>query len=144
MLPYTCMFKKYGPMSNPPVIIPASSRHAARGARILWDSSFAPQHPSAVQSHYTIAADCRSNAALQWRHNDHGGVSNHQHHGCLLNRLFRRRSKNTSKPLVCSTSLMASPISDVGGLSKYFYQDLWLADLNADVIGQSINRRGVA
>ena len=34
---------------------------------------------------------------LQWRHNDHGGVSNHQPHGCLLNRLFRHRSKKTSK-----------------------------------------------
>ena len=34
---------------------------------------------------------------LQWTHNDHSGVSNHQSHGCLLNRLFRRRSKKTSK-----------------------------------------------
>ena len=33
---------------------------------------------------------------LHWRHNDHGEVSNHQPHGCLLNRLFRRRSKKTS------------------------------------------------
>ena len=35
--------------------------------------------------------------ALHWRHNDHDSVSNHQPHGCLLNRLFRRRSKKTSK-----------------------------------------------
>ena len=34
---------------------------------------------------------------LQWRHNDHDGVSNHQPHGSLLNLLFRRRSKKTSK-----------------------------------------------
>ena len=34
---------------------------------------------------------------LQWRHNGHDGVSNHQPHDCLLNRLFRRRSKTTSK-----------------------------------------------
>ena len=32
----------------------------------------------------------------QWRHNDHNGVSNRQAYGCLLNRLFRRRSKKTS------------------------------------------------
>ena len=32
---------------------------------------------------------------LRWRHNDHDSVSNHQPHGCLLNRLFRRRSKKT-------------------------------------------------
>ena len=34
---------------------------------------------------------------LQWRHNGVKGVSNHQHHACLLNRLFRRRSKKTYK-----------------------------------------------
>ena len=34
---------------------------------------------------------------LQWRHNERGGVSNHRGLHCLLNRLFRRRSKKTSK-----------------------------------------------
>ena len=34
---------------------------------------------------------------LHWRHDDHDGVSNHQPHGCFLNRLFRHRSKKTSK-----------------------------------------------
>ena len=34
---------------------------------------------------------------LQWRHNEHDSVSNHQPHDCLLNLLFGRRSKNTSK-----------------------------------------------
>ena len=35
--------------------------------------------------------------SLQWRHNGCDSVSNHQPHDCLLNRLFRRRSKKTSK-----------------------------------------------
>ena len=35
--------------------------------------------------------------SLQWRHKEHDRVSNHQHHDCLLNRLFRRWSKKTSK-----------------------------------------------
>ena len=35
--------------------------------------------------------------ALQWRHNGRDSVSNHQPHDCLLNRLFRCRSKKTSK-----------------------------------------------
>ena len=35
--------------------------------------------------------------ALQWRHNERDCVSNHQPHDCLLNRLFRRRSKKISK-----------------------------------------------
>ena len=30
--------------------------------------------------------------SLYWRHNDHDGISNHQPHGSLLNRLFRRTS----------------------------------------------------
>ena len=34
---------------------------------------------------------------LQWRHNGCDGISNHQPHHCLLNHLFRRRSKKTSK-----------------------------------------------
>ena len=41
--------------------------------------------------------DCSNLQALRWRHNDHPGVSNHQLHGCLLNRLFRRWWKKTSK-----------------------------------------------
>ena len=34
---------------------------------------------------------------LQWRHNECGGVLNHQPQDCLLHRLFGRRSKKTSK-----------------------------------------------
>ena len=34
---------------------------------------------------------------LQCRHNGRDGVSNHQPHHCLLNRLFRRRSKKNIK-----------------------------------------------
>ena len=34
---------------------------------------------------------------LQWRHNARNGVSNHQPHDCLRNRLFRCRSRKTSK-----------------------------------------------
>ena len=34
---------------------------------------------------------------LLWRHNEVDGVPNHQPHNCLLNRLFRRRLKKTSK-----------------------------------------------
>ena len=47
--------------------------------------------------------------ALQWRHNDHDGVSNHQPHGCLCNRLFRRWSKKTSKLRVTGLCVGNSP-----------------------------------
>ena len=35
---------------------------------------------------------------LQWRQDERDGVSNHQPHHCLLNRLSRRRSKNIKAP----------------------------------------------
>ena len=47
--------------------------------------------------------------SLQWRHNDHDGFSNHQPHGCLLNRLFGRRSKKTSKFRVTGLCVGTSP-----------------------------------
>ena len=40
--------------------------------------------------------------SLQWRHDERQGVSNHRRLDCLLNRLFRRISKNTSKLRVTS------------------------------------------
>ena len=49
--------------------------------------------PSSIGRVWTVP----SSSTLQWRHNDHGGVPNHQPHGCLFNRIFRRRSKKTSK-----------------------------------------------
>ena len=50
-----------------------------------------------------------SGQSLHWRLNDHDGVSNHQPHGCLLNRLFKRRSKKTSKLRVTGLSAGNSP-----------------------------------
>ena len=35
--------------------------------------------------------------ALQWRHNERNGVSNHQPHGCLLNHLFKAQAKENIK-----------------------------------------------
>ena len=46
---------------------------------------------------------------LQWRHNEHDSVSNHQPHDCLLNRLFRRRSKKKSKLRVTGLCAGISP-----------------------------------
>ena len=50
--------------------------------------------------------------SFQWRHNGHDGVSNHQRPECLLNRLFRRRSKKTSKLRVNSLCGGNSPLTD--------------------------------
>ena len=48
-------------------------------------------------------------SALRWRRNGHGGVSNHQPHHCLLNRLFGCRSKKTSKLRVTGLCAGNSP-----------------------------------
>ena len=49
--------------------------------------------------------------SLQWRHNGHDGISNHQPHSRLLNRLFRRRSKKTSKLRVTGLCAGNSPVT---------------------------------
>ena len=46
---------------------------------------------------------------LLWRHNEPDGVSNHQPHDCLLNRLLGNRSKKTSKLRVTGLCAGNSP-----------------------------------
>ena len=50
-----------------------------------------------VLNHFKVFLDQSHLAysALQWRHDECDGVSNHQPHGCLLNRLFRCRGNRT-------------------------------------------------
>ena len=52
-----------------------------------------------------------SSVAFQWRHNEGDGVSNHQPHHCLPNRLFRRRSRKTSKFRVTGLCVGNSPLT---------------------------------
>ena len=56
--------------------------------------------------HYIILT-----SALQWRHNEHDAVSNHKPQDCVLKRLFRRRSKKTSKLLVTGLCVGNSPVA---------------------------------
>ena len=48
-------------------------------------------------------------SSLRWRHNGRDSISNHQPHDCLLNRLFRRRSKKPSKLRVSGLCAGNSP-----------------------------------
>ena len=48
---------------------------------------------------------------LRWRHNGRDSVSNHQPHDCLLNHLFRRRSKKKSKVRVTGPCAVNSPVT---------------------------------
>ena len=65
--------------------------------------------PPWVQSIIENKASPHLSLALQWRHNARDGVSNHQPHGCLLNRLFRRESKKTAKLRVAGLCAGNSP-----------------------------------
>ena len=48
---------------------------------------------------------------LQWHHNGHDGVSNHQPYDCLLNRVFRRRSRKASRLRVTGLCEGNSPVT---------------------------------
>ena len=61
---------------------------------IFWWNGFKPLWTVKLYFYTYEGMSCYT---LQWRHNGRDGVSNHQRHDCLLNRLFRRRSKKTSK-----------------------------------------------
>ena len=49
--------------------------------------------------------------SLHWRQNGRDGVSNHQPHDCLLNHLFRRKSKKTSNLRVTGICEGNSPVT---------------------------------
>ena len=78
-------------------------------------------HFSYILKFISCKEDCRSHRnlslryqstnsnPLQWRHYD--DVSNHQPHDCSLKRLFRRRSKKTSKLRVTGLCAWNSPVT---------------------------------
>ena len=55
--------------------------------------------------------------SLQWRHNERNGVSNHRRLDCLLNRLFRSRSKKASKLRI--TGLCTGKMASNHGNAEY-------------------------
>ena len=59
----------------------------------------------------TIDRAITRTVSLQWRHNGFDGVSTHQPHHCLPNRVFRRRSKKTSKLRVAGLCVGNSPVA---------------------------------
>ena len=59
--------------------------------------------------HHSFPWPLNTSSSLQWRHNGHDSASNDQPHDFLLNRLFRRRSKNTSKLRVTGLCAGNSP-----------------------------------
>ena len=91
---------------------------------------------------------------LQWCHNGHDGASNHQPHHCLFNRLFRRRSKKTSKVRFTGLCAGNSPVtgefpaqmaSNAENVSIWWrhHANAGLANLSHTVIQISENRDGM-
>ena len=79
--------------------------------RNLWKSeiSMKLQKQDVLKCERLKPMERSAEVPLQWRHNDHDGVSNHQPHSCLRNRLFRRSSKKTSKLCVTGFCVGNSP-----------------------------------
>ena len=89
--------------------IPIDQRDISRPSKIKKDNM--PQ--SVALMCFVAMINCSINYGmdfiLQWLQSHHGGVSNHQPHGCLGNRLFRRRSNKTSKLRVTDLCAGNSP-----------------------------------
>ena len=74
------------------------------GANLEWTvrlSSFTYESQVILPCrHWTISVQIHTHisySSLWWRHNGRDSVSNHQPHDCLLNCIFRRKLKKTSK-----------------------------------------------
>ena len=76
--------------------------HSLKQAHDSWVVPFCYATPS------NVTVGC---GLLQWRRNERDGVSNHQPYDCLLNRLFRRGSKKTSKLRVTGLCEGNSPVT---------------------------------
>ena len=92
--------------------------------RLVWDNESISIKTYKLEMLYLLGSSWPH--TLQWRHNGRDNVSNHQPHDCLLNRLFRRRSKNTSKRV---TGLCA-------GNSPEFNEDRWIPRTNGQLHGK--------
>ena len=82
---------------------PLSHQRSIAISNILW-------HRSVGLKAFTVIRSENANT-LQWHHNEYNGVSNHQPRDCLLNQIFRQRSKKTSKLRVTGLCAGNSPVT---------------------------------
>ena len=93
----------------------SNPRVSLKLAGSYFHSDYTSWHIASAINSFTCIANqhityfWRDTYSLQWRHNGNDSVSNHQPHDCLLNRLFRRRSKKTSKLRVTGLYARNSP-----------------------------------
>ena len=91
-----------------------------------------------------FAVVCYRSNSLKWRHSERDGVSNHQHHDCLSNGLFRRKSKKTSAALVFVWGIHRWPVNSPhkGPVTRkmFPYDDvimLWIIRMTSQTLWQS-------
>ena len=82
-----------------------------------------------------------TNFTLHWRHNERDSIWNHQPHDCLLNRLFRRRSKKISK--LCIICLCAGNSTGTGEFPTHIGAVAWKIFPFDDVIMIQIYSEGL-
>ena len=75
------------------------------------DTCASPEGAKKQKKHVIIQPVFQWDSSLQWHHNEHNGISNHRHFSCLLNRLFRSRSRKTSKLRVTGLCVGNSPVT---------------------------------
>ena len=85
---------------NSPVTSEFPTQRASNTENVIMIKVESPDAPEQTKVHYV---------ALRWRQNELDDVSDHQPHDCLLNLLFRRRSKKTSKLRVTGLCAGNSP-----------------------------------
>ena len=95
------------------VVLPKLCRCNNNAIKHIFDSTndYVSNYGVSVLLLLSARACCWA-TSLRWRHNGCDSVSNHQSHDCLLNRLFRRRSKKTSKLRVTGLCVGKSPGTD--------------------------------
>ena len=81
---------------------------------IYWTQSPWKQdagNASVTSKHLYLMKTPGPQLTLEWHHNERDGVSNHWRLGCLLNSLFRHRSKKTSKLHITGLCEGNSPVT---------------------------------
>ena len=102
-------------------------------------------NPQSVVQTVDIARPCSTSAGgpLQWRHNERDGVINPRRLDCLLNRLFRRRTKKTSKLGVTGPCEVYSPVNDDFPTKRVNNAEMFSFDDVIMTIAALVNQRNI-
>ena len=87
---------------------------------VLW----LPESLMGLSALCVLITKCCGICSLQWCHNECNSISNHQTHHCLLNCLFGRRSKKTSKLHITGLCEGNSPVPGEFHTQRASYAEL--------------------